>query len=704
MLFFTSNAMETSVNTAELAQEKLAYKALKERVHLFVKQLPTVMGGLSACVLAIGYMVWEEASPMLVTGWVAAVISFGLLRVFHIRMRPREDATHNELERWFLGAKTGVLLSGLIWGVGSVLMFPEISMYLQFFVVVVTGGLIGGAISSYGTVAWLPSFFAIPAALPPAIYFLLQPDSISRMIGVLICVYLLTTALISRSVHQAIVESLTLRVENESLLQDLQSSEAKFRGMVEGAIDGILIVKNDSILYANQALADMVGYELDEVVGSRLEKFFMGTSSGREQLKARAEATHKGIMVPIHYEIELRRKDGELCQLIVSSTRFILDGEVAGIGMVKDITYRKKAEKELVLAKERAEDATRLKDRFVSLVAHDLKSPLSSMLGISNLLITDQETPLLESQRKLVALIQQSGKNLIQTIEELLNLDRMQAGHIVPIPRFFGATESVGKVKTLLGYLAEEKEITLIDELPESVRLFADPELFAKVIQNVLSNAVKFCDRGDKITISLASTLPKAIVVKDTGRGMPPEAVEELFQGDRTTSRVGTAGERGTGRGLAFCREIMEAHGGEILVDSKSGEGTEVTLRFPEEVLHILLVGGSASFENILTQKYDAFQVTFHQAETGEQALQILEQHPIHMVIADQQLPGAEDGLKLLPILKRHPRTVSVPLIFLIDPKDANSFESALRLGATDVMAKPLPGHEFAERLRVFQN
>jgi len=228
-----------------------------------------------------------------------------------------------------------------------------------------------------------------------------------------------------------------------------------------------------------------------------------------------------------------------------------------------------------------AESATKLKDKFVELVAHDLRSPFASMLGLLKLLV--ERIPRFEDaeNQNILDQIFKSGDRMIATIDDLLKVSRFQTGHIVLHHRFFKGHTAVSGAIGAFSHNTAHKGVEIINEVPPDMRLYADQTLFDEVLLNLLSNAVKFCSRGDTITFFVPPGLKSAIAVRDTGKGISENVIPNIFKHEVTTTTPGTAGELGTGLGLPFSQDIMKAHGGELAVESATGKGSVFTAILP---------------------------------------------------------------------------------------------------------------------------
>ncbi|MFC1742770.1 DUF3365 domain-containing protein [Candidatus Riflebacteria bacterium] len=260
-----------------------------------------------------------------------------------------------------------------------------------------------------------------------------------------------------------------------------------------------------------------------------------------------------------------------------------------GIGLAmrqirKQIELLVEYERNLRIAKENAEKATKLKDKFVSLVAHDLKGPITVLIGFIDLFTLGPDSSRLkEKQKSFLTKMMDNCIHMTNMINEVLNLSRLQTGNLKVEPVELQLFEEVDIAVENLLFLASQKEILLKNEIPEGTRFFADPGLFSEVIKNLISNAIKFCKDGDEIKIFLQNEEPLILCIQDTGSGIEAEMLPKLFLHEVKTSTSGTAGEMGTGLGLPFSMEIMKAHSGNLRVESKIGHGTTFFIEFSEK-------------------------------------------------------------------------------------------------------------------------
>ncbi|HEX7926455.1 MAG TPA: HAMP domain-containing sensor histidine kinase, partial [bacterium] len=259
-------------------------------------------------------------------------------------------------------------------------------------------------------------------------------------------------------------------------------------------------------------------------------------------------------------------------------------------GFLSDVTERVQAEEQLRLAKTAAEQATLLKDKFVSLVAHDLRVPLTTC-SLTFQMLWEELAPKLDTRHEeLFKTLSNSAQSMLRMIDDLLMVSRLQSGMLRPKPRFFsGAT--VRSTLVAMEPLAQQKQIRIQFELPDDFRAFADPDLLGEVLQNLASNAIKFTKAGGTVAVSGTNGNSPSIVIRDTGVGMDTTRLRKVLSQDDYGSTLGTAGEKGTGLGIRICRDILAAHQGELTLESTPGTGTTATVRLPEVRPRIAVFG-----------------------------------------------------------------------------------------------------------------
>lgn len=250
------------------------------------------------------------------------------------------------------------------------------------------------------------------------------------------------------------------------------------------------------------------------------------------------------------------------------------NGRYVRLEIALDITEHKRLQSFLTEARLQAENAVSTKNRFVALVAHDLKSPFVSILGMLKRILR-KETFEHEVHRKFLENIITNGQRMLKMIDNLLAMDRLETGVIKPEPSYFDLSEMVKEVFENFSHLAERKKLNLTNNVPAATEIYADKYLYFVVLNNLISNAVKFSFALGQIVVSYeVENLHARLIVRDEGKGIPAKYIKDIFRPDVKTTSMGTNGETGSGLGLIFCQQIMKAHGGSIEMESIEGVGS----------------------------------------------------------------------------------------------------------------------------------
>jgi two-component system sensor histidine kinase/response regulator len=262
-------------------------------------------------------------------------------------------------------------------------------------------------------------------------------------------------------------------------------------------------------------------------------------------------------------------------------------GKIIGIvGIGRDITERKLAEEEIKLKNELLQTINAEKDKFFSIIAHDLKGPLSAFLGATQILAEEIQNMSLEEIKEITLSMRESASHIYGLLENLLEWSRLKRGMMDFIPETFNAKQKITVSIEVLKESARKKEIRINYSLPEDLELKADSHMFETVIRNLVSNAIKFTPKYGEIYVSATATPENNIEIKisDTGIGMSKELIDKLFLLNEKTNRKGTEGEPSTGLGLLLCKEFIEKHNGKIWAESEEGKGSTFSFTIPDKV------------------------------------------------------------------------------------------------------------------------
>ncbi|HAH23942.1 MAG TPA: hypothetical protein DCL77_09335 [Prolixibacteraceae bacterium] len=277
------------------------------------------------------------------------------------------------------------------------------------------------------------------------------------------------------------------------------------------------------------------------------------------------------------------KKNGEIIFVEITAHSVIYNGRNARHVLVHDITDRKKAEAVIKLKNEQLISAHAEKDKFFSIIAHDMRNPLGSFLSLTQIM-DEQLSNLSKDQiQEFTHSMKNSASNLYRLLENLLQWARMQQGLIPFNPIDLHLRSMIDESLAIALEPAKNKGIELTQLIPEDINVFADINTLQSVIRNLVSNAIKFTPKGGKIRLSAKVDGDNRIEISiaDTGIGMKKSIVDQLFRPDAQTGRPGTEGEPSSGLGLLLCKEFIEKHGGKISVESEVGKGSQFHFTIP---------------------------------------------------------------------------------------------------------------------------
>ncbi len=388
---------------------------------------------------------------------------------------------------------------------------------------------------------------------------------------------------------QVVIQDITQRKQSE---QALRASEEKYRSLIDNIPDVVWTADaSQNLIYVSGNAIKVLGYSSEELLNGRLwlnqihpedaprvEESYQKLFSGGEQ-----------------FDVEYRtcRKDGKWIWLhnraLVTQPR---NGIECADGIFVDITQRRLAEDAIQYTKDAAEAANLAKSQFLANMSHELRTPLNAIIGFSEILGDKTFGELNDRQLKYNNNILNSGRHLLQLINDILDLAKVEAGKVEVIRNLFNVAEALSEVETIVKTLANKKHIGLKFNLPSDLPLLsADEAKFKQIMYNLLSNAIKFTpDRGQVLVtagirnFTRSDTTPAGeflyVAVADTGIGIKASDQERVFkefvQVDSSYGRL----QQGTGLGLSLTKRLVEIHGGRIMVESEGIEGKGSTFTF----------------------------------------------------------------------------------------------------------------------------
>jgi PAS domain S-box-containing protein len=516
-----------------------------------------------------------------------------------------------------------------------------------------------------------------------------------------------------------------LMVEDVSERKAGEAALEKSRRELQAALDANQLIMDNSqdvictideqgcFLSVNAACEELWGYKAGELVGQRQIDFVF------EDDRPMTEAASKAMLETgkvTDFVNRYVRKDGTLVDVLWSATWSAKDRIMFCVA--HDVTERARIEKALREAKEEADRANHAKSDFLSRMSHELRTPLNSILGFSQLL--DRQCPT-ETQRPRIRYILSAGRHLLNLINEVLDISRIEAGTMQLSVEPVCVEETIGEALDLMRPFAAERTITLASNccLDTATYVLADRQRLKQVLINLLSNAVKYTAVKGCVTVSFAESGKDCtrISVRDNGAGIPGDKVTRLFT---PFDRLGAeqSAVEGTGLGLALCQRLVHAMNGSIGVNSTLGNGSDFWLDLPhaqsplqtlsatrgpsasdlpvaEESRRILYIEDNFSNVTLVDQmllERPAFELMT--AMQGRVGLELARQHSPDLILLDLHLPDMP-GWQVLAQLKADQLTREIPVVIISADATSPQIKRLLSAGARAYLTKPLDIAEF---------
>jgi len=355
--------------------------------------------------------------------------------------------------------------------------------------------------------------------------------------------------------------------------EQLAISEEKYRALFEHALDGIAVIKDGRIESANGALANMLGFDnAEDVIGSHILDHIAPQS--KALIEERTAARRRGEQPPVRFEVQAKHQSGGIRSVEASSTSLRIGGEERTLATFRDVTGRRRAESLLkrLLAGQR---------RAVDLVSHEARNPLTAIGGYIKLLQDSTYGALTQQQLEVLDKIQRNTDRLATLVTRFMEPGRIRARTLEERKTRVPLAPLLSMVVEGCHALASEKGLDIVQETPADLYLHGDPDELREVFSILTFNAVKYSSHGRIILRALPSEGSVLIHVRDEGCGIAEEDLERIFEYAYRSAGNADAASGGTGRGLSMAKEIIEDHGGEILVTSREGVGSTFTVRLP---------------------------------------------------------------------------------------------------------------------------
>ncbi len=507
-----------------------------------------------------------------------------------------------------------------------------------------------------------------------------------------------------------------VEAEQKKLDQRLRDQQFYTRSLIESNIDALMTTDPSGIITdVNKQMEALTGCTRDELIGAPFKSYF--TDPERAEAGIKLVLSEKKLT---DYELTACARDGKQTVVSYNATTFYdRDRTLQGVfAAARDVTERKRVEAELQQAKAAAESASQTKSDFLASMSHEIRTPMNAIIGIADLLA---KTPLSPEQNKYVQIFRRAGDNLLNLINDILDLSKVEASQLELERTGFSLNDLLEKVREMVAVRAHEKGLTLVCEIaPEVPRdLVGDPTRLRQVLLNLLGNAIKFTESGEvalRVTPDANSTVSGSLrfTISDTGIGIPSEKLGAVFErftqaDSSTTRRYG-----GSGLGLTISKRLVELMGGCIRVESDVAKGSVFSFTVPLEIwagatrratvsvgadpepplpaLRILLVEDSPDNRTITVAYLQDTPYKVEIAENGAIAYEKFTAGHYDLLLMDRQMP-VMDGLtatRAIRVWEQTNHRPPTPIIALTASALKGDQEKCVAAGCTAYLTKPI--------------
>jgi len=547
-----------------------------------------------------------------------------------------------------------------------------------------------------------------------------------------------TISILALSLLATIIIAVTtvLSFREKSINSQLRAGEALLRVIVNSVSEAIVTVDENGIVESfNRGAEIMFEFRPEEIIGKEIGLLVAPESGGVPQkfdtaaVFALASADGRNR----YREIQARQKSGDVFQAGISVNEMVGGGQHLAVATIHDLTERKRAEieiashrdrlqdlvneqtRDLIEAKDQAEEGSRVKTEFLSSMSHELRTPLNSVIGFAQLLRYDSDPELTTDQEQSVDNILRSSRYLLDLIDQVLDLAKIDTGMLDISIEPSNVAEVVEESLSVIENLAFEKRLNVEFDGPADISVLADRVRFKQVLLNLLSNAVKYNAEDGTITLTwdVKGSEFVHIRVSDTGEGIPVEKQDRLFE---PFERLGaeTSDTPGTGIGLTIVKRLAESMGGVTGFESAEGEGStfwvdlprakaEVEIKMAElqrealnadalleargKLLYVEDNPANQSLMQMVVKKLPNVELTL--ASDGETGILAAKRHSPGLIFMDINLPKL-NGYEALSILRRTPETRDVPIVAVSASALNEDVQQGIDAGFTAYVTKPI--------------
>jgi PAS domain S-box-containing protein len=487
------------------------------------------------------------------------------------------------------------------------------------------------------------------------------------------------------------------------------TADRRFRELLEAAPDAILEVDREGrIVLLNAAAERLFGYPRAELLGSPLDLLVPAAvrashKKHRNDYIARPTTRPMGLGMVLHAQ----HKSGHLIPVEISLSPLEFENDFRVTAIVRDVTERRAADEQIRAVNQQlearnreVERANRLKSEFLASMSHELRTPLHTIIGFTELLVEEVEGPLNEKQKRFLTHVHKDSLHLLELINDILDLSKIEAGRMELKPERFLARDAAMEVMATIEPQAHAKSQKLENRVGECA-ILADRVRFKEILYNLLSNAVKFTPASGSIAVSSGPVEGfEQFAVEDTGIGISESELSSIFdkfyQAAPTTKGI----REGTGLGLAITKRLVELHGGSISVRSTLGQGSRFSFTLPVPALgrpkSVLIVEDDAGAQELLSNYLVPAGFQIRTVSSVADAIESARRNRPDAVTLDLNLPGFSEW-RALDELKSRAEFAGVPIV-VVSVQDPD--EAVLKRAGAAFLQKPVKKELLLETLK----
>jgi len=491
-------------------------------------------------------------------------------------------------------------------------------------------------------------------------------------------------------------------------------TESRFRELLEAAPDAIIEVDSEGrIRLLNRVTEKLFGYSREELLGMNVDALLPDALRGAHTAHRETYWSDPATR-PMGRDLILsaRRKDGQDIPVEISLSPVETVDGFRVTAIIRDVSERRTAEEKLRAANQQLEArnseierANQLKSEFLASMSHELRTPLHTIIGFTELLAEELEGPLNEKQKRFVQHVRQDSLHLLELINDILDLSKIEAGRMELEIESLDAREVARSAVGGILNAARAKNINLENRLHDACFVLADRLRLREILTNLLSNAVKFTPAGGSVWIEGVED-PGARVVRftvgDTGIGISPDDQSVIFDKFRQVASTTRGIREGTGLGLAIVKQLVELHGGQVAVESTPGIGSRFSFTIPADPARlrsqplVLIVEDEIAGRELLASYLNPLGVRTEFAGASSVATALARDLRPDAITLDLLMPG-RSGWRVLEELRALPETRAIP-VFVISVLDRD--RDAMALGATAYLQKPVKKETLVQAMR----